>query len=340
IAALGIRFLGGRVLPLRAALGAGLALMACFWVREGFAFLVVPFGLALVAPFWLGGMAMRRAVFLLAVFCAPALFSTGVVMVWNKYRTGDYLVAIVSQTVYLLTVLKVAEKVPGVFDGDTPLDRVARTITLKDHDYGDAQAIDEVLFRDYGIKAPELMRLAQAKYWQTVARFPGTFALTMWERLRFRQQASMLGDVLMRLDDLDWWRFVGPQKPYMAGWRADAQKFIDTRDFKYLSGAVVVNAAPRIVLRGVTLVLFVLFTFALPLIVMRDFWVAKNPDAARQAILFGSLYLLYWGIIFIYMLVSLEIRYLGPICVIPIVGSLWSCGRIASLMPPLRLSKA
>jgi len=242
----------------------------------------------------------------------------------NRYRTGEYLVAIVSQTVYLIATLKVAEKVPGVFDGDTPLDRAAR-LGLSDYDYGDAQLLDERMFRNEGIQAPELMRLAKAKYWQTIARYPGTFALTMWERLRYRQQASMLGDVLMRLDDLDWWRFVGPHKPYMSGWRLDLQNFRDTWETRHLTAAAIANGVPRVVLRAVTLLLFVLFTFALPLLVVRDL---VKGTSVRPAALFGSLYVLYWGVLFIYMLVGVEIRYLSPICVIPVLGALWVCLRI------------
>lgn len=324
---IGARILMGRELSIATMSAAGLLVFLCFFVREGFLYLMVLVGLALVVPAVLTGIPVRRAIILLVVFCLPALFAAGAILTWNRYRTGEYMIANVNQVVLLTAILKVAEKDKSVFGGDTPLDRVARE-TFSDFDYGDAQNIDLKLFRDHGIQAPEASRITQQKYWQVVTRHTGAYLATMLDRFRFRQQASMTGDLLMRLDDLEYWRLVNYQHDYYGGWRARAERLLATRDPGQLDAQVLLNMVPRAMARGASIILFLLFVVGVPILVWRDGFRSGDPVRRQRAAFLASLYVFYWAVFAIYLLVNVEIRYLGPICAVPILGALFVARRI------------
>jgi hypothetical protein len=314
----------------------GTGLLFCFFIREGFVYLFVAVALALVVPAWLSGLPARRAAILLAVFCAPTLLGAGAVVAWNRYRTGEYIVTVVNQTAFMTAILKVAEKDRTVFSGDTPLDRTARAV-LSDFDYGDAQEIDRQMFKQFGVKAPEMGRLTKDKYWQTVFEHPRPYLQSVLDRFRFRQQASMTGDLLMRLDDLDYWRVTSSEE-YYGGWRARADKFLKSWNWRDLDLNVLANAGPRFVARAVTIGLFLNFVLGLPVLVMRD-W-RRTKIERNVAALLASFYVYYWAVFGIHLLVNVEIRYLGPICFVPIISALFVARRIPlSALHPRRLFK-
>jgi hypothetical protein len=262
----------------------------------------------------------RRAALMLVVVCLPTLVAAAGIMTWNRYRTGDYVLAMVSETVFLIASLKAAEKDAGVFAGTGVLDRTARA-SLSDYDYGDAQKITERLFREHGLTAPALYRLARQKYIETVLDHPRAYVLSMLDRFRFAQQASLVGDLLMRLDDLAYWRYVDYHVDYYGGWRATARMLKDTWDMRLLTPALAMKIVPRVLTRAASIVLFLSFVVVLPVLLWRDLS-GPGPARRRQAVFLASLYALYWAVFGIHLLVSVEMRYLGLICSIPIVGAI------------------
>jgi len=63
---------------------------------------------------------------------------------------------------------------------------------------------------------------------------------------------------------------------------------------------------------------------------------ARAPGADRRAKLLICLYGYYWAVLAVYLLVNTEIRYFGPICMIPIVGSLVVAERVCRVAMDLR----
>jgi hypothetical protein len=232
----------------------------------------------------------------------------------------------VSETVFLIASLKAAEKDPAVFGGPGVLDRTARA-SLSDYDYGDAQKITERLFQEQGLTAPTLYRLARQKYIETVLNHPRAYGLSMLDRFRFSQQASLVGDLLMRLDDLAYWRFVIYHTDYHGGWRAQARDLMASRDPRQLTADLALKITPRVVTRALSIALFLSFVLLLPWLLWRDLR-DRDPQAHRRAIFLASLYALYWAVFAIHLLVSVETRYLGMICSIPIVEALVVMTRI------------
>src|SRR6201999_3320945 len=117
------------------------------------------------------------------------------------------------------------------------------------------------------------------------------------------------------------WRMVNYQEDYYSGWRADAEKVLKTRNWRDLTPGVLIFTLPRLLFRAISLVLFLLFAIGLPILVVRDFFQQKD-DRVLPALL-ASLYLYYWAVFGIHLLVNVEIRYLGPICFVPIIGALF-----------------
>ena len=280
---IGAQIAVGKQPSISAMAGAGGVILLCFFIREGFVYLFIPVALSLIIPARLNGLPAMRAAVLLVVFCAPTLLGAGAMLAWNRYRTGEYIIAVVNQTVFLTAILKVAEKDRTVFSGDTPLDRTARA-TFSDFDYGDAQHIDVGMFQQYGIKAPEMARLTKDKYWQTVFEHPAAYLRSVGDRFRFRQQASMIGDILMRMDDLEFWQQMYGHN-YYGGWREQTEKFIKSRDWRDLNLTVLAQAVPRLIARAITIVLFLLFVFGLPILVVRDLRRAATKERAAAALL-------------------------------------------------------
>jgi hypothetical protein len=328
-------------LPLRSVLIAATGMLVCLLIREIFVYFVILFAVALAFPLWKKHGKLSRVALVLGVFCLPTLLGGLTMAAWNKYRTGSFLTTSGGQTAYLYTVLKVAEKAPQVLDGNSPIDVIGRQ-AHGNYDYGPTLTINERLFDQYGITAPQQVALAERKFWKTAFQFPVAFAKVMADRFRFRQQASMCGDVMMRLDDLDWWRDDAGLSNYYSGWRARAQQFLNTRDFSQLDFSVVVNVVPRLILRVIMIGLFLLFMIGIPLLVVLKPGEMRWPDPIQSALLLG-LYVLYWLFIGLHLPIALEIRYLSPVCSIPILGALvvWQYGKTRFLGGlPRRISGA
>jgi hypothetical protein len=306
--------------PLRYVLSAGFAVLACLLIREIFIYFVFLFALSFAFPLRAKNLRYSRVALILCIFCLPTVLGSIGLVAWNKYRTGSFLITSGGQTAYLYTVLKVAEKEPRALDGNSPIEIVGRE-AHGNYDYGPTLTINQRLFDQYGLTAPEQVRLTEQKFWQTARRFPVAFAKVIVGRFLFRQQASMCGDVLMRLDDLDWWRDAGGLGNYYSGWRAKTQKFLDTRDFAKLDFDIILNTMPRLILRALTIGLFLIFIFGIPFIGTFRHKELHWPSPVQSALLLG-LYVLYWLFVGLHLPIALEVRYLGPVCSIPILGSL------------------
>lgn len=325
LAMVGQRLQSAKPLSLRIMAGAGVMLLICFFLREVFFYLFVPFGLALTLPALAAGVTKRRAAMLLLAFCLPTAAGIGGVMAWNNYRVGQPMLTSGGQTAFVVFLQEVAEREPAVFDGDAPLDRVARSMPSNSY-----ETINQELFKQYHLPAPELARLTERKYFDTAERFPWAFLKTVLDQFHFRLQASLCGDVLTRLDDLDWWRFDIGKLDFYGGWRGEAQQVVTTWNLHLLTADLLLHVLPRMMLRAGSCLLFLLFALGLPLLVLRDLR-ARRPRPERLALL-ATLYVLYWCTVALHMLVNLEVRYLGPVLAIPILGSVIVASRLWSAL--------
>lgn len=306
---------------------AGIIIAICFFLREGFIYLVIPIALALVIPAWLTGTPIRRVAVLMLAISLPTSICAATIASWNRYRTGYFMIANVNQVVFMTALMNMAKMEKGVFAGSDPIDRAARE-TYSDYAYGDAQNVTIKLFNEYGIKAPEADRITREKFWHAVAAYPFVYLRTMADRFRLRQQASMIGSLVTRLDDLDYWRQVVYGKDYYGGWRGKALTFRQTMDWRLLTPGLVLRMGLHVMAYALTLPLFIAFMLLLPPLALYEAVTKSDPYWRRRAFFFLGLYLLYWSFFSVHLLVTVEIRYFGAICAIPILGSMYLLMRV------------
>lgn len=120
----------------------------------------------------------------------------------NQQLAGVEAVSTNARTVMIQGLLDVSKRHPELFDGETPLDRVARQKFVR-HVYGEVVQINTQLMRD-GLSSEEIGKLAIAKYLEGWQRFPGTFSAVVVDRMTDKHIRSYpsLGQTLLYLSAL------------------------------------------------------------------------------------------------------------------------------------------
>ena len=292
----------------------GLILAVMFTLREVVEYMVVVYGLALLLVFARPGQRLRAAAAAL-LLVAPVAVTDLAVRAWNHHRTGAFMVTSGLQTAGLFTVLQLNVRDPAVMSGDDVIDRLARE-GLTDHQYGDAQRLNQLAFERFGLTAPQLSALVSHKMVAGVLAAPRA-ALDFWlSEIRLVQQGTLLGGPLTRIDDLDWWwAMTQGDGAYDAGWRGKVRLFLTSHDLSQMDAAAWANLLPRIAGRYGGTALFLLFTLGIPVYAWRH-----RSDAAARFLLAG--WMLYWAMAGLHIMVHMEVRYLSAVAAVPILASL------------------
>lgn len=296
------------------AVACGLILAVMFTLREVVEYMVVVYGLAVLLIFARPGQRLRAAVAALLLMVPVALTDLAV-RAWNHQRTGAFMVTSGLQTAGLFTVLQLNVRDPVVMSGDDVFDRLARE-GLTDHQYGDAQRLNQLAFERFGLTAPQLSALVSRKMVAGVLAAPRA-AIAFWlSEIRLVQQGSLLGGPLTRIDDLDWWwAMTQGAGVYDAGWRGKVRAFLVSHDPSGMDAGAWVNLLLRIVSRYGGTALFLLFTFGIPVYAWR-----RRSDGAARFLLAG--WLLYWAMAGLHIMVHMEVRYLSAVGAVPVLASL------------------
>ena len=254
-----------------------------------------------------------------AAFALPAVVALAAYMAWNQHRAGDTFVTTGGQTVYLNAVVGMAEWVE-VFDGTTPLDQVGRELVRR-FDQREALDIGRALHQRHGLGAPDIARLAFAKYRATVMRHPLAFIRYAAGELNLKL-VFMLANPLASFEELHQLatgkRLDGP----VSQWRELVREFTPT-------GAV--RLAGHVAGRAASAVLFLAFFIAVPVIVLSA--AARRRMAGEMALL-AWLWLFYGSAILMHAAVYLELRYVMFAVPGAVVGGLWALGRTATAKMP------
>lgn len=157
---------GGRLL---AGLGVLFA-FSCLVRGTGLPFIV--FVLPALALWARIGRSGRGGVAAVAIFLAPVIATIGTVTAWNHARSGHWLMTTGAQFVMIQPLVKAAGRGHAVFDGDTPIDVVARE-TLRRYDYPEVVAIVGALFDRYRLDAVASAELHKQVYFRAWRTHPG-----------------------------------------------------------------------------------------------------------------------------------------------------------------------
>lgn len=149
-------------LSIKAAVLVGCIFPVCFSLREQMIYYCVFF-----VP--LAAMSLRvrllpwyRALALIVLLLLPSIGARAGLIQLNEAMTGQAVVSTNARTVMLQALLEVAEKQPGLFGGQSPLDRVAQE-TFSSYEYGEIKLINERMM-EKGFSEREIAKLAIDKY--------------------------------------------------------------------------------------------------------------------------------------------------------------------------------
>ncbi len=147
----------------------GLLLAATFLVRESALLLVPLFGLWIALAPWPRSKRVRAA----AALLLPTLLCASALMVWNAARMGVPCITTGRQT-YLLHPLRDAHRAGlDVFAGDAALDQVVAKVDAEDgSDSSWIGRVNQRLFREHGLEAPEILDLVGDRWYGTWKSHP------------------------------------------------------------------------------------------------------------------------------------------------------------------------
>lgn len=282
------RVLTGRPLAPLSGLLAGLALAACFLMREGTIYLAVvllPLALAAAWP-----LKARQAVAVI-LFFAPLLATHQAYVAWNRLRTGAAITTTGAQTTMVYALVKAARHDMAVFDGDTALDRVARR-TLKDKTFDEVQLIVTALYDQEGRNAVSQSGEAFAVFFRAWRQHPLAMIRVPLDHMRANQAQLILRPVESLREVVLW------------AWTTDHDigRWRTIREGKWWNAPLV---AVDGLCKAVAITVFAAFTLLTPWRAWRE---RLGTPMARAGL---GVWLFYFGLLGTYALVSLETRYMA-----------------------------
>lgn len=292
----------GGLRPTRALL-AGTCLGLATLLREAGAYLhLLWLPLILVA----GGGGPRRVGIALLVL-GPMLAAPLALGWWNLVRTGSPFLSTVGQVVYLQALLPLAAQGLPVFQGDPLLAQTAAA-TMPPFTNVEVVALNQALFAEHGMLAPQLAALAQASWARAWTEYPAAMAVASARRIR----AHYLFTLFLPLENF----------AQVALWAEGAPRLMAR--FDRLLRAALNTGAPELLLGALLLLACrglaagaMLGFLAAPLTALRR----RGDQRARLA---AACWPILPGTLALHALVHLEIRYFTPALPAAIAASMWT----------------
>jgi hypothetical protein len=246
----------------------------------------------------------------------PLIVIIGGVMSWNTWRTGYSFFTTGSQYVLIQPLVKIESRGTVVFDGDTPIDKLARK-HLKTYAYSEAVKITEDLFTDYGINAVESAKMHSAVYFRTLLNHPGA---VLYHGLRSYEEGLVHQFFNVLDNSKTYLKFATGERPWPGIKKliARATTHYDPLDFLLIIGLAL--------LRLVAWSSFLVLLVGIPVLLIRGLRSENGVSMDLLAIFYcWSLYLAYsFGLCMIHMVD----RFLPAVLGAGLVGSLFVWQRI------------
>jgi hypothetical protein len=273
--------------------------------------------------FWAAPIRLIRRGFLLAAFLLPMLIFNGAVTAWNYLRTGQAFY-VTNIPVPIQPMVKAAGRGRDVFDGDTPVDNLARKV-LKTYSFAEVMTISDRLFSDYGIQAPDATKMEMGLYFRAWRHHPWAMLENGFNN--FHQTiAYNFFDIV---DTADESVAITTERHLFSGAKTMWSNVREKGDILSLA-MIVVTGIGRI---GSWFML-ALFTFGIPIAVYRA-WRRNHTLDSSLWVLFSG-WLLFWGYLSALVLLHWVTRFLPAVLPWGLIGSLY----VAANIWPLRTKTA
>lgn len=140
-------------------------------LQRGTGLMFLPLVLVPVAAWAWRGSAGRNRAWAVVAFLAPMALIVGGDVAWNHARTGQWVMTTGAQYVLIQPMVKAAGRGHAVFDGDTPIDRLAAK-HLRTYEYDEVAPIVDGLFTEYGLNAIQSADLHKQLFIRSWLRHP------------------------------------------------------------------------------------------------------------------------------------------------------------------------
>ncbi|MBT3788651.1 MAG: hypothetical protein HN725_05430 [Alphaproteobacteria bacterium] len=292
-------------------LGLGIMLGYACLVRGIGLYVLVFFAPAYIAWFVVAHEQTAKTMRGVLLLVLPLAIVIGGVMSWNTWRTGYTFFTTGAQYVLIQPLVKIEGRGTKVFDGDTPLDKLAQKY-LKTYEYKEAVQITEALFTEYGINAYDSAKMHSQKYFSTLASQPGA---VLYHGVR-NYEEGLVHQFFNVLDNAKiYFKFATGVKP----WPGTKELWQRARDERNPLDIVLILGLA--ILRLVAWSSFLVLLIGVPVVVIRALRNGISLPADVLAIFYC------WGLYFAYSfglsMIHMVDRFLPAVLAAGLVGSLF-----------------
>lgn len=247
-----------------------------------------------------------KIVFLIILF-VPSLFTMLTYYTWNFYRSGNVFVSTGGQTVLLQPLFRMVKNGVDVFDEDNILDNTVKE-HARNYDFSEIITVNQVLFEKYGWSGLKISEENYKKYFSTIKKYPIQFIMLILNQFNTKVITSLINPIF--LSDYFYWHATNERHLFPSS--SIFFKNFNQWDtlYVFLFGSLLV------IFSALSIILFLIFTFIIPCVIIRQWKKSSHLFA-----LLLSLEICYWGVVLMYAMTHLELRYLVGVMPIPIILS-------------------
>lgn len=321
---LGISLIGKGPTSSRSIIYSGLLMMGCFLLRDSMLYPALILAMIIGIYTWISTKRWVQGAMNAAIFITPVILMFVIIGSWNSYRTGHWVITTGGQHAYLYSVLKTAQIEPRVFQTGSLLDQSVLSEKIVDYDDEETIRVNYDLGINHRMSAIDIHKLMKEKFYWVLRTYPEAFVKAYFSRLNPKRQEPIMGNPFRNIDQLDSWTTESSGKDYWTDTRKNIQSFYETRDLSHIDAKTALSFYPRIGFRLLNLGLLGVFLLALPIGTLIVLAKSAEPDQRRRWGVIALLWAFYIAVLLIYALIDVKPRYLSPVVVSAILGSLFT----------------
>lgn len=305
-----------RPLSWRQAALAGTLFVFAFLLRDSMQVMVLALLPLVALRVWLHGRKQWRWSLVCCVaILVPLFVAAEAYKEWNAYRTDERFVTTVAQITVIHGLAKIAPTDPGLFAGNTPLDRVGTRLFRVDP-FGETAAANNELFKE-GYKATDIARMAFAHYFRGWQDRPATMLRLLKRNTSERVAKLTVRPVAAICETIEF----ATGNPRCYDYR-DLYRAIPTA-FAGLAWTAPVFFAAQTAELAASITIFALFLLMVPAIVVRRA-LGKDGGLDTITLTFAAFWMAYVMWYAAHGIVHVEDRYMAPVLPLSLLAGLFA----------------
>lgn len=287
-------------------------------LREGTFYLQLFLWPLILTWLWRHPISLRDRTVAIGALILPFIIVHSAYSYWNETRTGTAFLTTANQNVMLILPVKAARRGVPVFDGDTPLDQLAREHFATNPYFAGVVAINSLLFQDHNMTAVQIAAASRQKYIESWLAEPVGMASTALSDTTTKTMTD-IGHPLIALDTLHHWA-TGEHL-----WPGNSEMIAAVTGHFHVPSLLILIGKTGFRILSALSVLCALFAPPIHMLthLRRRFSDRTGEFLPSGLALMASLWFYYWGFFGLHVIVHMEVRYMAPIAVWPFFIALW-----------------